>query len=159
MAKEKKPLSKAELKDARTAAKEEYTVAKDEQRAFEKENGLAKGEDHSGDKKVGKKWKTMNDMTEKKKAAYEAAKTAYEEAPKEKVERESKYAYPDDVKTAADKKKYRAKMRADAKKAEKEEGKEKTGKKKDKGEKAEKEQKVEKSEKSSKKDKKQKAED
>lgn len=135
MSEKKQPAyaSKAEAKEALTAAKAERKVAKDELRAFEKEHELAKGEDHSADEKLGKKWKKLNDMVEKKEAAVSEIEEAMKDVKAAKAERPSKYDYPADVVTAADKKKYRTKMRAAAAKAEKgtEEPKAKKGKNKE----------------------------
>lgn len=111
-----KTKSRKELKEALGSAKEEYTVAKNELRTFEKENSLAKGEDHSGSK-VGKKWKGMNEMVQKKSKAKEEAQAAYDAAPKEaKAARAVKYTYPADCTSATDKKKFRAAARTKAKK-------------------------------------------
>ena len=111
--------TKAELKEDLKAAKEELTVAKTEKRDFEKSNKMAKDTDHSEDAKHGKKWKRLNDMVAKKESAVEKIKADIAEAKPEKTERASKYEYPADVVTAADKKKYRAAARAAKAKAEK----------------------------------------
>lgn len=114
-----KSKSRAELKEDLSAAKEELKVAKGELRDYEKTSKLAKGEDHSSDEKHGKKWTKMNDMVTKKQTAVDTIQEAYTAAKPEKVDRPSKYDYPADIQTAADKKKFRAKARAEKKRAEK----------------------------------------
>lgn len=86
---------------------------------FLKENKLKKGEDYSGhsDEKIAKKWKKLAAAQTEARAAVTAAEEA-EKALKPKAERASKYEYPEDVVTADDRKKYRAKMRNAAKAAE-----------------------------------------
>ena len=126
-----------QLKEDLKAAKEEAAVAKSEKRDFEKENKLAKGEDHSKDAKLGKKWTKLNEMQAKKDKAVNDIRTALEDAKPEKKERVSRYEYPlneaGKEMDASEKKKYRAKMRAAAKKADKEKaGGEKKSKKADK---------------------------
>lgn len=107
-------------KENLASTKEELAVAQAEKKAFEKENKLAKGEDHS-ESKVGKKWTKLNDQVQKKLKAIEDIKAYMSEnkPKKEKAGRVTSYTYPADVVTAGDKKKYRAKMRAEAKKADK----------------------------------------
>lgn len=97
--------------------KGELKTAKEELRAFEKENKLEKGGDHSGHEKHGKKWSKMNKVVESLRAEIEAAENwAKENKPKkEKTPRAVKYEYPKECVTEADRKKYRAKMRAQAK--------------------------------------------
>jgi hypothetical protein len=140
----KKFADKAEAKKALETAKEESAAAKQELRAFEKENKLEKGGDHSSNKK----WSKLNKAYTAKQAEVEEIREALKEVKGPRKERVSKYEYPAEAKTAADKKKWRAKMRAEAKRAEKGD---KPAKKKDKASKAEK---SEKSEKKSKKEKK-----
>lgn len=65
-----------------------------------------------------KKWKSLTEAYEKAKEMVEAAETHAKEL-KPSGNRKTKYEYPDGVTTAEEKKKYRAKLRADAKKAEK----------------------------------------
>jgi hypothetical protein len=131
--------NKDEAKTALSTAKEERKAAKTELRAFEKENELEHDADHSGNAKVGKKWKKLSDAYANKNTKVEKIQGEVDGFKKEKVERVSKYEYPkvDDGKggkremTAGEKKKFRAKSRAEGKKAEK--GESKKSKKKDKG--------------------------
>jgi hypothetical protein len=110
---------KAEAKTALSAAKEERKAAKEELRAFEKEHGLAKGEDHAGDEKNGKKWAKLKKVVDSKDEAVNDIEESMKELKSEKTIRPSKYEYPADVVTAADKKKWRAKQRTAAKKKDK----------------------------------------
>jgi hypothetical protein len=121
MSKEKtaKFANKAEAKEALTAAKESKKSAKQELKAFEKENELASGEDHSGDAKHGKRWSKLKKAVDSAEAKVTDIEGEMEGLKSAKVDRPSKYEYPADVVTALDKKKYRAKMRAAAKKADK----------------------------------------
>lgn len=133
----KKFANKAEAKEALSSAKEEKKAAFSELRAFEKENELAKGGDHSKDAKVGKKWNKLNETYQKKKASVEELEGAVKETKSDKTARKTVYDYPADIKTAGEKKKYRAKMRAEKKRAAKgdktaENGTEKKASKKDK---------------------------
>jgi hypothetical protein len=105
--------NKAEAKEALAQAKEERKAAKEELRAFEKENDLEKGGDHS----ANKKWAKLNGSLEKKEALIAEIEESMKDLKSEKVARVSKYEYPEDVVSAADKKKFRAAARAAAKKA------------------------------------------
>ena len=116
--------NKAEAKEALGTAKEERKAAQSELRAFEKENSFEKGGDHSGNKK----WAKLKATVDKKAQAEEAIKTAMQSLKSERTPRPSKYTYPADCVSAADKKKYRAKMRAAAKSGDKKAKKEKKGK-------------------------------
>jgi hypothetical protein len=132
--------NKEELKEKMTAAKEELKAAKEERRAFEKENKLAKGEDHSGNKDFGKKWAKINETVKSKQEKVDKIQGDLDEVKAATASSRTTYTYPDDVKTAADKKKFRAKARAAKKRAEKGEAEPKAEKssKKDKSEKSEK---------------------
>lgn len=120
--------NKAEAKEALATAKEERKAAFAELRAFEKENSLAKGEDHSASK-VGKKWAKLKAAYDKKVTASDAIEEAMKGLKSEPTVRPSKYTYPADCVTAADKKKFRAAARAAAKKGDKPAKAEKTDKK------------------------------
>jgi hypothetical protein len=111
--------TKEELKSALESSKEELTVAKGELKTFEKTNGLEKGGDHSKNEKFGKKWQKIKDTVTKKEKTVEGIRAELAELKAEKAPRTVKYEYPKDVVSAEDKKKYRTKMRAAAKKAEK----------------------------------------
>lgn len=147
-------LSKEEAKAKLASLKEERKAAKEELRAFEKENKLAKETDHGGHEKFGKRWTKLNDAYQKKVAAIEKLEAEMAEIKTEKKSRVSTYEYPADVKTAAEKKKHRAKMRAEKKRAEKGEA----APKKEKKEKGAKTEEVKEEKSSSKKDKKSKKE-
>lgn len=114
--------SKEELKEALSVAKEEAKAAREEKRGFEKENKLAKGEDHSANEKVGKKWTKLNDVVTAKTAKVEKAQAALDEVKKESTGSRTTYEYPKDVVSPGDRKKYRAAQRAAKKKAAKGEG-------------------------------------
>lgn len=120
----------AGAKAAIETKKEELAVAEKEKRAFEKDNGLKKGEDHSEHPKHGKKWAKMDKNIQQLEADIEEAKNWLKEnkPKKEKKERQLKYDYPADCTTDEQKKKFRATMRAEAKKAEKGEKKSKASK-------------------------------
>ena len=124
-----------ELTKAATKTRQEASAAKE---AYAKEHGLKTKKDHSDDPKHGKAWKALQKVYKAAKAEEEAAKET-EKGLKPKVVKSSKYEYPEDVITADDKKKYRAKMRASAKAADKKEAKgEKSDKKASKEEKSDK---------------------
>jgi len=97
--------------------------ARDEFRAFLKDNGLKNGKDYSGDKKHGKMFNTLqgniSSLEEQRAAAIKYTKENKKaKAPKE---RNTKYVYPDDVMNADDvslaKKQYRTKIRGKANRA------------------------------------------
>ena len=110
---------KEELKEKLLAAKEEAKAAKEERRAFEKENKLAKGEDHSGNKDFGKKWTKINETVKSKQEKVDKIQSQLDAEKAATASSRTTYTYPDDVRTAADRKKYRAKARAAKKRAEK----------------------------------------
>lgn len=131
MAKDKEPKVKgpASIEEAQatlTSTKEELGIARDEKKAYMKEHGLKKGEDYSADAKHGKKLTKWQETISNKEETIESLKTYISEnkPKKEPKVRETTYTYPlgEDGKemSAGDKKKHRAKMRAEKKRAEKE---------------------------------------
>lgn len=130
--------NKEDLKALLTSTKEELGVAKTELRAFEKESKLAKDTDHSDDAKHGKRWSKLKATVTKKEELIAKTREKLAALKPEKTERPSKYEYPKDVVTALDKKKHRAKLRAEAKRAEKEAAAPKKDKKAKEGKKEEK---------------------
>jgi len=128
-----------EAAEAFKATKEELAVAREEKKTYFKENGLSQKEDYSADAKHGKKVKKFQEMIDKKiKERDETEAWMKENKPKkERAVRATTYEYPDDITTAEDKKKYRAKQRAAKKKAEKGEAEEKPTKKEKKAKKEE----------------------
>lgn len=116
-------ITKEEAKKKLADAKEEAKAARSEMRAFEKENDLAKDTDHAGHEKLGKKWSKLKEAFDKKQKKVDEATASLAEVKKDKTPRPSKYEYPKGEggkeMTAAEKKKYRAKMRAEAKRKEK----------------------------------------
>lgn len=114
-----KAKSKEEIKESLNTSKEDLKAAKTELKEFEKSNKLAKGEDHSADEKLGKKWSKLNLVVEKKTKEVEDLRAELEAAKPEPKVRESKYEYPADCTSAADKKKFRTAQRAAKAKAEK----------------------------------------
>lgn len=83
--------------------------------AYFKDNKLKRNDDHS-DSKHGKKIAALEKKIERSREKLEKAKEAAK-ALKPKKERASKYNYPEGL-TAEERKKYRAKMRAQEKKGE-----------------------------------------
>lgn len=108
-------LKKTALKEAKAAL-----------RAFRKENDINPDEEIK-DEKLAKKHGKLITAVEKAEKELEAATTAAKEL-KPKAERAVKYEYPEGM-TALEKKKFRAKARAAAKKEAKGEGAEKPAKK------------------------------
>ena len=110
---------KAEAKAALATAKEDRKSAKQELKAFEKENDLEVGGDHSGNKR----WAKLKKAVDAKEAVVTEIEEAIEGLKSEKTVRPTKYEYPaaegGGEMTAAEKKRYRAKMRAQKNKAEK----------------------------------------
>ena len=104
----KKAEKATETRKAAQAAKE----------TFASENGLKAKKDHSEDPKHGKAWKKLKQAHLDAKDAEIVAQAAAKEL-KPVTVRESKYEYPADCVTDLDKKKYRAKMRAEKNKADK----------------------------------------
>lgn len=118
---------------AKTAAKEALEAAKAERSQYAKDNGLKTGKDvdHSGDKKHGKSWTKMTNAIKAQRLIIEEADAWMKDnkPAKEKKERVMKYDYPKGCESEGDKKKFRAKTRAEVARAEKGEP---TPKKKDK---------------------------
>jgi len=112
-------ISKDEAKAAVKTAKEGYKAARGEQRAFEKEHSLEKDVDHSGNEKQGKRWTKLSDRTKAAQEKVDKAEKALEEVKASGGSRRTTYDYPADVKTAADRKKFRTQQRAIKKKKEK----------------------------------------
>lgn len=112
---------------AKTQTFEEATAAVDKAKSARKksretldkfmaDNGLKAKKDHSDDKKHGKEFSKLRKAWLADKEAHEAAEEAAK-ALKPKTERKVKYEYPADIVTSEDKKKHRAKMRAEAARA------------------------------------------
>lgn len=147
-----------EAKENLSTTKEELQVSKDEIKSYRKENKLEKDTDYSEDPKHGKTWKKLAKAVSSKEETIAEIRTWMEEnkPKKEKVQRESKYEYPEDCTSEDDRKKFRAKKRREAASAEKEAAEPKKEKKASKEETAAEEPKEEKK---SKKDKKASKED
>jgi hypothetical protein len=125
--------NKAEAKTELGNLKETRKSAREELRAYEKENELDKDADNGKDKKWAKLKKAYDDANGK----VETLEAEIKEMPKSTAVRASKYDYPKSESgkemTAGEKKRYRAKMRAEAAKSAKGETKgegKKSGKKK-----------------------------
>lgn len=143
----------AEVKESLPGLKDEAKQAKKDLKSFLKSNSLEEGKEYPDNKK----WVKIKGLVDKTAKAVTDAE-AFMAENKEKKEgkpRSTKYEYPAEITTAAEKKKYRAQQRSAAKAAEKGEKTEKAGKK---DKKKEKEVVAEKTEKTSKKDKKEKKE-
>jgi len=98
-------------------AKEAYASEKEAIRDWKKENKIRRNKPIE-DPKVQAELEKREAKVETLREAMDAAKEAAKEL-KPRKERVTKYEYPDDCTTDKDKKKYRAKMRREAKKAEK----------------------------------------
>lgn len=136
----------AEVKESLGTLKDEAKQAKKDLKNFCKDQKLDPEAEHTGNKK----WVKLKALVDKssKQVAEAEAWLAENKEKKEGKPRATKYEYPAEVQTAADKKKWRAKARAEAKRKEKGESTdkgEKASKKKDKEAKAEKADKGEKS--------------
>lgn len=109
-----KDLTYEEAIEIANQKKEELRTAKAELKAFRKENKL-KADEEPEDQKLAKQFNKLAKAVE---AAEEAHTTAAEEAKKLKpaTTRVSKYEYPEGM-TAQEKKRFRAKARAAARKA------------------------------------------
>lgn len=107
-----------QVKNLKETLAEERTAL----REFKSENNIKRGKEPE-DEKVAAKLLKLNEAVDKTRESIDEAKVAAKEL-KPRKERVTKYDYPDDVTTDADKKKYRAKMRREKTKAEKGEGKE-----------------------------------
>lgn len=101
--------------EAQKNAKDALKAAKADLKAFRKENKIKPGEEPT-DEKLTKKFNKLVKAVEEAESELVKADTAIKELTPPKG-RATTYTYPEDVVTAADKKKYRAKMRRDAKKA------------------------------------------
>jgi hypothetical protein len=121
----------AERKEELTSLKEDAKQARKDYKNFCKEAKLDPEVDNSADGKNGKKWTKLKALVEKTSKAVTETETwlAENKESKERTPRASKYEYPAEVVTAADKKKYRAQQRASANKKDKGEGGEKSSKK------------------------------
>lgn len=118
---DKKKLSAEEVKEKLGRAKERLAEQKDSLAKFCKDNGLKKGEDHSNhaDAKISKGFKKVKAEVDEAVSRVDKYTGMYKEAKKaggSGAGVKAKYAYPKEVKTGDDKKKYRAETRAKAKK-------------------------------------------
>jgi hypothetical protein len=124
----------AERKEELTSLKEDAKQARKDFKNFCKEAKLDPEADSAADAKHGKKWTKLKALVDKTAKAVTETETWLTEnkEKKERTERASKYTYPPEITTAADKKKYRAQQRAAANKKDKGEaaGTEKVSKKK-----------------------------
>jgi hypothetical protein len=104
----------AEVKEQLASQKDEAKQAKKDLNKFCKENKLEADKEHPDNKK----WVKLKTLVEKTQKAVEDSEKWLEENKdkKESTPRASKYEYPADVVTAADKKKFRAQARAAANK-------------------------------------------
>lgn len=135
MAKKAKVKAEETAGDPKKEALSKLNEAKSALTAYLKKNKLKRSDDHSEDKKHGSKIAKLEKAIEKAQAAYEKLKAPSKKkdkgAKKESAGRRTKYDYPADIVSADDRKKYRQKMRAEAKaagKGEKKSKKAKTGK-------------------------------
>jgi len=97
------------------ALKAELAEAKTDLREFKKENKIKRNKPVE-DEKIASQLEKKDKGVEALRDKVEEAKTEAKEL-KPRKERVTKYTYPDDCVTDKDKKKYRAKMRREAKKA------------------------------------------
>lgn len=100
--------------EAANLKKEDLKAAKAELKAFRKENSI-KPDETPTDEKILKKFNKLTATVEKAEEAHNKALEAAKEL-KPKTARPSKYEYPEGM-TAAEKKKFRAKARAEKKRA------------------------------------------
>lgn len=108
-----------EVVEAMELQKTNLSTLKTELRDFRKENGIKKGK-VSDDKKIAAQVTKKEAVIEKAQAEFDATKLEAK-ALKPQKDRVSKYEYPADCVTDKDKKRYRAKMRRDAKAPKKDE--------------------------------------
>jgi len=101
---------------AMEVAKEKLGTEKEALREFKKENKIRKNKPVE-DAAIAKKLEIADGKVEKAREAFDAAKAVAKEL-KPRKERVTKYEYPEDCTTDKDKKRHRAKMRREAKKAE-----------------------------------------
>jgi len=110
-----KPKTYEEAVTNMEAAKTKLGAEKEALREFKKENKIRRNKPVE-DAAVAKKLEAAEAKVEKAREAFDAAKEVAKEL-KPRKERVTKYEYPEDCVTDKDKKKYRAKMRREAKKA------------------------------------------
>lgn len=112
-----------EAQAALASKKDELSAAKEELKAFEKENKLSKVEDKGAHEKHGKKWSKLNEVVENLENSKKEIESWLKDN-KPKGEKKGgfkpsgKYDYPEGL-SEAEKKKFRAKARAAAKREEK----------------------------------------
>ena len=111
-----KPKTYEDAQEALVAAKSEHKELKAELKAFRKENKL-KGDKVPEDAKLAKAYEKLTAKEEKSTAEVNELKDLVKEL-KPVKERQTKYVYPEGM-DEAEKKKYRAKMRREAKAGEK----------------------------------------
>lgn len=116
-------MAKTEATDL-NAVNEKLQAAKDAQKennaalaSFRKKNKLKKGAEPA-DEKLSKELKKLEAASQKGKELVESLNAEAKKL-KPRKDRVTKYAYPEDCTTTADKKKFRAKMRAEERKAKK----------------------------------------
>lgn len=117
MAKVKSKLTPESAKSELTSVKEELEVAKTELKDFRKANKIGKDATPESveNKKLAKQLGTLQEAVAKKEARREELREFLKNNKPEPKERETKYKYPEEVKTSLDKKKFRATMRSQAK--------------------------------------------
>lgn len=118
-----KPKTYEEALEALETAKANLGEVKEANREFKKENKIRRNKPIE-DEAIAKKLEASEAKVDKAREAMEAAKLNAKEL-KPRKDRVTKYEYPDDCVTDKDKKKYRAKMRREAKKSDAPEGEEK----------------------------------
>ena len=112
----KNEITYEQAQEAASVKKEALKAVKAEAKEFRKENKL-RPDDTPTDEKLAKKLAKLTSAVEKAQKEYDDAVEAMK-ALKPKTVRQSKYEYPDGM-TAQEKKRFRAKSRAEARKAEK----------------------------------------
>jgi hypothetical protein len=113
----KKTMTYEEAQDSLKALKVELSEAKADMTSFLKENKLKRNVDHSNHEKgkIAKKFKTFKAAINRLEKERDELKE-FTKANKPQKERASKYQYPEDL-SADDRKKFRAQMRSNAKRA------------------------------------------
>lgn len=114
-----KALSVEEAQEKLIAAKEKMVEAKDALVAFNKANGLKKGEDASNheDAKIAKSWKKLKETLDDRAKRVEKYQALTKGAKKTgQAPKAAKYNYPADVTSGDDKKKYRSLVRQKSRK-------------------------------------------
>lgn len=118
----KKGLTDGMTFEEATAALEEIKGALTEERkefkSFLKKNKLKVGKDYSTHKELGEEFSAHNDKLAELQATREEL-MAFTKENKPRKERQTQYDYPEGVTSTEEKKKYRAKVRAEKKRAEK----------------------------------------